>query len=346
MYLNDAAATGGTLLLGGLDTAKYKGNLVTVPFLPEQDGSSGSSIIEFLVGANLISGTDSAGNAVTLGGGAGVVVLLDSGTTVTTLPAALVTSIYNFVGATAGTTRIPCSAKTDTKTINFAFGTGVINVSLKELIGDNGDGTCNFLIVPTDSGNPNILGDSVLRSMYVIFDLDKNVASIAPANFDATSSNVIEITPSLLVYPPGVGGTVQIPTTSSGGSPATTTTQSTTGGFVIPSITPSTTPITFVSTTGTAQTSAVGTGTVKSLSSTSTGVVVPSISGSSTATVAVAVPTSPSSAFAYQGCYNYGSSGSGVGSFVVIAQSNNMNVNLCLSTAQAGGFQYAALFGT
>ena len=39
-----------------------------------------------------------------------------------------------------------------------------------------------------------MLGDTFLRSAYVVYDLDNNQISIAPTNFNATSSNIREIT--------------------------------------------------------------------------------------------------------------------------------------------------------
>jgi hypothetical protein len=50
-----------------------------------------------------------------------------------------------------------------------------------------------FGIAPTGAGT-SVLGDTFLRSAYVVYDLDNNEISLAQSAFNATTSNVIEIT--------------------------------------------------------------------------------------------------------------------------------------------------------
>jgi hypothetical protein len=44
------------------------------------------------------------------------------------------------------------------------------------------------------AGSTSVLGDTFLRSAYVVYDLQNNQISIAQTDFNATSSNVVEIT--------------------------------------------------------------------------------------------------------------------------------------------------------
>jgi len=54
---------------------------------------------------------------------------------------------------------------------------------------------CIIGISPADGSTP-VLGDTFLRSAYVVYDLVNNQISLAQTDFNATSSNIMEITNS------------------------------------------------------------------------------------------------------------------------------------------------------
>ena len=58
----------------------------------------------------------------------------------------------------------------------------------------NGNLACLFGIFPTNNG-AKVLGDTFLRSAYVVYDMNNNEVSLAQSNFDAKpeGSNVMEI---------------------------------------------------------------------------------------------------------------------------------------------------------
>lgn len=68
------------------------------------------------------------------------------------------------------------------------------------------------------AGSTAVLGDTFLRSAYVVYDLQNNQISLAQTDFNATSSNVVEITAS------GVPGATMV------ASPVSTLGVSTSGG--------------------------------------------------------------------------------------------------------------------
>lgn len=91
---------------------------------------------------------------------------------------------------------------------SFAFGFGgpggaTITVTMSELVlptvvttftdGPNkGQEACVFAIrAPRSSSERLILGDSFLRSAYVVFDLINNEAALAQTKFNVTDSNVV-----------------------------------------------------------------------------------------------------------------------------------------------------------
>lgn len=56
----------------------------------------------------------------------------------------------------------------------------------------NGNIACRWGILPSD-GNPNLFGDTFLRSAYVVYNIDGNQIGIAATNFNATTEDIREI---------------------------------------------------------------------------------------------------------------------------------------------------------
>lgn len=142
-------------------------------------------------------------------------VILDSGTTMTILPDNLAQAIFNEVGAIyndqLGLTMCSCGIGTVQGYISFGFAGAygpVIKVPMSQmvyphpLIDSNGTQifvtpgvpACVFGIEPASvlgSGAPILLGDTFLRSAYVVYDLDNFRIGLAPTNFNSTSSNIV-----------------------------------------------------------------------------------------------------------------------------------------------------------
>ncbi|KAK3313551.1 aspartic peptidase domain-containing protein [Apodospora peruviana] len=200
LWLNDLDASRGNILFGGVDTEKYEGTLQTLPIQ-----TSSGVFAEFMItmtnvklGDKTISQNDLA-----------LAVLLDTGSSLTYLPNDMVETIYQQVGAQydsdQGAAYVPCSLAQETTTISFTFSQPTIAVEMNELVLDlitssgkrptfqNGVTACLFGIAPAGSGT-NVLGDTFLRSAYVVYDMDNNEISIAQTKFNTTASNVVEIT--------------------------------------------------------------------------------------------------------------------------------------------------------
>lgn len=96
------------------------------------------------------------------------------------------------------------AAQQDLIAIDFHFSDPVtgptINVAISELVlqalgAVNGIEMCLFGIysaAPSD-GLPTIMGDTFLRSAYVVYDLDTNHIGMAQAVFDEGTADVLEI---------------------------------------------------------------------------------------------------------------------------------------------------------
>lgn len=198
LWLNDLDASTGQILFGGVDTEQFHGELATLPIQPFSGQYTQLSITLTQVS---YGGTTIASNQH-------VAALLDSGTSLTYLPNSMASAIYQAVGAQydsqSGWAYVRCSLAQNSTTIDYTFSSPTISVDMSELIFpiadaqgnpitfDDGSQACVFGIVPAGTGTV-ILGDTFLRSAYVVYDLANNEISIAQTNFNATKSNVVEI---------------------------------------------------------------------------------------------------------------------------------------------------------
>ncbi|KAI9797759.1 MAG: hypothetical protein M1835_006931 [Candelina submexicana] len=223
LWLNDLEASTGSILFGGVDTNRFHGKLQTLPILTI-DGVHAAFFIAMTSitlsnGRQQTSMFSSSNNAMA--------VLLDSGSSLTYLPDTIANAIFTQVGASyderSQAAYIPCSMMNNASTLDYTFTSPVISVPMNELVIDLGttangrpltfnDGTpaCMFGIAPS-GGSTNILGDTFLRSAYVVYDLNNNEISIAQTNFNATSDNVLPI---------GTG-TKSVPSATAVANPAT-----------------------------------------------------------------------------------------------------------------------------
>jgi hypothetical protein len=246
LWLNDLDASTGSILFGGVDTAQYHGSLETLP-IQKESGYYAEFLItltEVTLGSSVIA-KDQA-----------LAVLLDSGSSLTYLPDSITEAIYEVVGAqydsSEGAAYVPCSLASNSSTLNFTFTSPSISVDMNELVipvtsstgrpleFNDGTAACLFGIAPAGDST-SVLGDTFLRSAYVVYDLDNNEISLAQTNFNATSTSIVEITTGTTAVPDAtlvanaasatagsqsggtIGGTVSLGTGSKSSSAATQT---------------------------------------------------------------------------------------------------------------------------
>lgn len=174
LFLDSPSSSSGSIIFGGSDSSKYKGDLFTLPF---------QSSTRFTV--NLDSIVPSGGSSID----ASTQVLLDSGTTITLLPQSIVDSIsqqfpnaqYN---SDVGGYITDCSPPSGG--LEYKFDGGSIQVPYSDLVTQaydtNGNAINNVCTLNLAySGDLAILGDNFLRRAYVIFDLDNKQAQLAQA---------------------------------------------------------------------------------------------------------------------------------------------------------------------
>lgn len=195
LWLNDLDANTGSILFGGVNSDKYHGSLSSLPIIQTEGVYSAFYIALTSVGMD--GTTDSFGSNLD------TAVLLDSGSSLIYLPDNVTSAIYTKLGVTydsnEGAAVIDCSRANDNTTIDFTFSSPTISVPMNELVlpisETNGVETCILGIAPAD-GSSCVLGDTFLRSAYVVYDLQSNKIALAQTNFNSTTDNIQEITNS------------------------------------------------------------------------------------------------------------------------------------------------------
>ena len=209
LWLNDFDANTGSILFGGVDKAKYHGDLIALPV--QLDGQTGN-LTSFTVawtGLSVSSGGQSLMSSTNIAQPA----ILDSGTTDLLLPSDMYTSLATGFGVQSSPRFgdvVPCKLAGSDATFSFSFGGSggpTVNVSLNQFVTPifttskrppkfpNGDDACSWGI--SDAGtDPILFGDTFLRSAYVVYDLENNLIGLAQTNFNATSSNIQEFSSS------------------------------------------------------------------------------------------------------------------------------------------------------
>ncbi|KAI1271274.1 aspartic peptidase domain-containing protein [Xylaria sp. FL0933] len=213
LWLNDLEASKGNILFGGVDTDKYMGDLVRVSIDINEQARNYTA---FQVRLTSLEAHSSSGNDSLSSASFPIPVVLDSGTTFSYLPQDIAEQVWKEVGVEVtnvdgtGLPLIPCDYAKSTGYFSFGFGGDggpVVNVGMDELAiplyakfpsGSQfaGQDACqfgiqNFSSDSTAQGEPFLLGDTFLRSAYVVYDLENNEIAIAQTDFNATTSNVV-----------------------------------------------------------------------------------------------------------------------------------------------------------
>ncbi|KAH8747915.1 aspartic peptidase domain-containing protein [Hyaloscypha sp. PMI_1271] len=206
LWLNDLQATSGNVLFGGIDTAKYNGELTSINVYST---SRSRRVTSFTVAWTSLSATSSSGTDVLTASDFAEPAILDSGTTITLLPDEVCSKLFSELGASInnqlGAVIVPCDLAKNTGTINYAFGGPggpTIKVQMSQLVlplttttgqvptYQNGQTVCQLGIQPAGQ-LPTLFGDTFLRSAYVVYDLENNQIALAQTNFNAKNSNIV-----------------------------------------------------------------------------------------------------------------------------------------------------------
>ncbi|KAK7205293.1 aspartic peptidase domain-containing protein [Myxozyma melibiosi] len=206
LYTNGEDETGntvfGSILFGGIDRAKYDGDLVSLPIQPNAKGH----YRDLQVNLESISVVDPNGKTTAFNGSINTPYVLDSGTTYMVLPTQIVENIYDYFDAEYNSTYDihvvnNCldyiadlqKQEFDNYTINFGFDGITLEMPLENFLSPITDDCATCKIHVHSSDNYAILGDAVLRGAYVVYDFENYVISLAPSKLDVEEEDIVAV---------------------------------------------------------------------------------------------------------------------------------------------------------
>lgn len=232
LYLNDLSSDAGSILFGAIDTKKFIGDLATIPILTPADGDI-LQLFTRLHGVGISEGDDfEAFQGVPNSETDFTTTIMDSGSTLSILSVTVISEMMNKIGIyqdpITNLMLIDCKYGGDAGkdiTVDFDFGNKTIKVPIEELTlntanyfekrdvlssvayrlsgflnikASSTEVPCIFGIQPAtlfgiSADNFSLLGDTFLRSAYVVYDLANDQIGIAQANLNATESNIVEL---------------------------------------------------------------------------------------------------------------------------------------------------------
>ncbi|CAH0015783.1 unnamed protein product [Clonostachys rhizophaga] len=193
--LGSKAEDGGVIVFGGVDTSKFSGKLASLPLIAASDAPD--KVARYWVSMESISHSPPNNGKGKTWDNTKLPVFLDTGATLTLLPTDVVKSIAADLKTTglddAGFYGVDCSLVSQPGTVDFKFNGVTIKVPYKEIIREfSSMKKCYLGIAASDKYS--LLGDTFLRSAYVVFDLDSDTIFMAP--YDNCGSSVSKITSS------------------------------------------------------------------------------------------------------------------------------------------------------
>lgn len=160
----------GVVIFGGVDTSRFSGKLAKLPIIPADQSPDG--VPRYWINMQSLSLTAPGGTTRSYANST-IPVFLDTGSTMTLLPADLTQAIAEDFGSSqpdaSGFYEVSCDLMNVNGTLDFAFAGTTVSVSYQELIryvaGD--PPTCYLGISPSDTFT--LLGDTFMRSAYGVF---------------------------------------------------------------------------------------------------------------------------------------------------------------------------------
>lgn len=205
LWLNDPDSKEGNILFGGVDHKKYEGKLGKVPFINLQTKYFDNPTAFYVMLSNLGFKGDKDDDTTNIMSN-NFPVLLDSGTTNCILPKDVVELVAEALGAKYIAREQAyfreCDESDKAGYLEFDFSGVKIQVASSEMLLpvrdfddkqlklDSGKPVCMVAMTPAMSSDTLILGDSFLRSAYVVYDLENYEAAMAQVKFNQTDTDI------------------------------------------------------------------------------------------------------------------------------------------------------------
>ncbi|CAK7212630.1 hypothetical protein SBRCBS47491_001532 [Sporothrix bragantina] len=174
----------GIVIFGGVDTKKFAGPLYKYTNLPPQSGDPGQPW-RYWIQLDSVGFTSAGKTSSSAYKDSSLPIVLDSGSSLSYLPQGIMDSLAKSFGVKAqsdGSLIVDCDAGSKGGYVDFTFGSLVISIPLSDFIWEAQAGICAVGALPS-SDTTALLGDTFLRSAYVLFDQDhQNIYMAQAAN--------------------------------------------------------------------------------------------------------------------------------------------------------------------
>lgn len=209
MWLNTPTSTSGLVVFGGVDIKKFIGPLIMIDLVP----TVRDKILEFTVPASYINYYETACTPPLVLSDEPLVVLADVGSTSSYLPISVVNGIaakLNMTTDAEGDFVRSCKhVGDDDKYITIQLATFELKIPVTHLILpkvtldnvpvllENGDPSCYLGVYASENAKFCSLGDNVLRSAYLVFDIQNKRLGVAQTKTGGIGSQILAIRPGL-----------------------------------------------------------------------------------------------------------------------------------------------------
>ncbi|KAK9486484.1 aspartic peptidase domain-containing protein [Lipomyces starkeyi] len=233
LWLNDLDANVGSILFGGIDTGKFAGELSVIPIYPAVTVQNTEYFADFnvtLTGISVSSSSDAKRKTIVYGTSDALVTdhntiytVLDSGTSLGTFPLPILAGIVDALGLSdvaqyqdqSALYQVDCSLMTSDTLVEFEFGgKASVVVTMDQFIqvlstDAFGQDLCAIAVQASQSldqySESYIIGDTVLRSAYVVYDLENRMIGLAQTSFNSSVTELYSLSSSGI--PNGLNGT-------------------------------------------------------------------------------------------------------------------------------------------
>jgi yapsin 1 len=194
LWLNHPESTSGNIIFGGIDHKRYIGDLQKVPVI--NSVAEGEKPFKMTVILSQMTVRQQKAQEVTVLSG-NTPAMLDSGSINTLMPHGVIDMVAKAVGAVYSRDDAAyiqeCRLVDDHGSVAFNFSGILLEVPFKGLMQPlrdaeghiyefkNGEQACELYMTPSQEV---VLGDTVLRSAYVVYDLDNYEIALAPAKYN------------------------------------------------------------------------------------------------------------------------------------------------------------------
>lgn len=201
IYLNHSSAETANILFGAVDHNRYTGNMVALPIVNTLRSQGYNEAIRLEVTLNSLNYVDRASSRQANIGIGAAAALLDTGTTLTYVPQDVLSQLLNLLNAdystSAGYYVMECSEANNVfLTFNFLGQNIDIKLSsfLIPLITSAGMSSQYCMVgLQSSESSSFLLGDSFLRNVYMVADLENLEIGLALANYDDDETENIEV---------------------------------------------------------------------------------------------------------------------------------------------------------